>query len=68
MYTCGGVMATYFWHDRNALGVDGAQVGIFKQADQVRFRRFLKRHHGSGFEANIDLEILRDFADEALEG
>ena len=28
-------------HDRDSLGVDRAQVGVFEQANQVRFGRFL---------------------------
>ena len=36
------------WHDGHALGVDGAQVGVLEQADQVGLGRFLEglRTHG----------------------
>ena len=29
-------------HDGNALGVDGAQVGVFKQTNKIGLRCFLK--------------------------
>jgi hypothetical protein len=31
-----------FGHDGDALGVDGAQVGVLEQADKVSLRGFLK--------------------------
>ena len=33
-------------HDGDALGVDGAQVGVLEQAHQVRLGRLLERHDG----------------------
>ena len=30
------------WHDGDTLGVDGAQVGVLKQADQVSLRCLLQ--------------------------
>ena len=54
-------------HDGDALGVDGAQVRVFEQADQVRLGRLLKRQNRRGLEAQIRLEVLRDFAHETLE-
>jgi len=47
--------------------VDGAQVGVFKETDEVRFRRLLERQHGGALEAQIRLKVLRDFAHETLE-
>ena len=32
-------------HDGDSLGVNGAQVGIFKQTNQVSLASFLKGHH-----------------------
>lgn len=29
-------------HDRDTLGVDGAQIGVLKETDQISFCRFLK--------------------------
>ena len=54
-------------HDGDSLGVDGAQVGVFEQANQVRFGRFLQGQDRGGLESQVSLEILRDFSDQALE-
>ena len=54
-------------HDGDTLGMDGAQVGVFKEADEVRFGRFLERQYGGALESQIRLEVLRDFAHETLE-
>ena len=35
-----------FWHDGHSLGVDGAQVGVLKETDEVSFACFLKGHDG----------------------
>jgi len=57
-----------FGHDGHALGVDGAQVGVLEEADEVRLRGFLERQDGVRLETKVRLEVLRDLADEALEG
>ena len=54
-------------HDRDTLGVDGAQVGVFEQADQVGFAGFLQGHDCRALETQIGLEVLSDFTNEALE-
>jgi len=54
-------------HDGNALGVDGAEVGILEEANQVRLRRLLQGHHGRRLEAQIRLEVLGDLANETLQ-
>ena len=54
-------------HDGHSLGVDGAQVGVFEETDQVSLRSFLERHDGRPLEAEISLEVLRDLANETLE-
>ena len=54
-------------HDGDALGVDGAQVGVLEQAHQVRLRGLLQREHGRRLEAQVGLEVLRDLAHQALE-
>ncbi|KAF0687840.1 Uncharacterized protein FWK35_00028913, partial [Aphis craccivora] len=41
-----------FWHDRDTLGVDSAQV--------VRFAGLLQRHDGRALETQIGLEVLSD--------
>lgn len=54
-------------HDGDALGVDGAQVGVFEEANQVCLAGFLERHHGGALETQIGFEILSDFTHETLE-
>mmetsp|Transcript_47384 Transcript_47384/g.135594 ORF Transcript_47384/g.135594 Transcript_47384/m.135594 type:complete len:232 (-) Transcript_47384:58-753(-) len=56
------------WHDGDALGVDGAEVGVLEQADQVRLCRLLQGQHGLRLKLEVRLEVLRNLADEALEG
>uniref|UniRef100_M8AXL3 Uncharacterized protein n=1 Tax=Aegilops tauschii TaxID=37682 RepID=M8AXL3_AEGTA len=55
-------------HDGDALGVDGAEVGVLEEADEVGLGGLLERGHGGGLEAEVGLEVLGDLADEALEG
>jgi hypothetical protein len=54
------------WHDGDALGVDGAQVGVLEQADQVSLGSLLQGKHGLGLEAQVVLEVLGDLANQAL--
>ena len=55
-------------HDGDALGVDGAEVGVLEDADQVGLGGFLEGHDGRGLEAEIGLEVLGDLTDQSLEG
>jgi hypothetical protein len=55
-------------HDRHTLGVDGAQVGILKEANKVGFRCFLERQDSRGLETKIVLKVLGNLTDKALEG
>ena len=57
-----------FRHDGDALGMNSAQVGVFEKTHQVRLARLLQRHDGGALEAQVGLEILRDFTHETLEG
>ena len=54
-------------HDRHSLGVDGAQVDVLKQTDQVSLARLLQSHHGRALEAQISLEVLCNLTHQALE-
>ena len=56
------------WHDGHTLGVDGAQVGVFEETDQVSLAGFLKGHDGGALESQISLEVLSDFTHQTLEG
>lgn len=55
-------------HDCDTLGVDGAKIGVFEKTDKVRLRGFLEGENGSRLESEIVLKVLRNLADEALEG
>ena len=47
--------------------MDGAQVGVLKQTDQVSLARLLQSHHGRALEAQISLEVLCNLTHQALE-
>ena len=55
-------------HDGDALGVDGAEVGVLEEADQVRLGCLLQGEDGGGLKAQVRLEVLGNLAHEALEG
>ena len=55
-------------HDSYSLGVDGAEVGVLEETDEVGFRGLLEGHDGGGLESKVGLPLLGDFADESLEG
>ena len=54
--------------DGDTLGVDGAQVGVLEEGDEVGLNGLLQSTDGGGLEAQVGLEVLGDFADKALEG
>ena len=56
------------WHDGDALGVDGAKVGILEETDKVSLGRLLEGHDGRALEAEVSLEVLSDLTDKTLEG
>ena len=55
-------------HDGDTFGVDGAQVGVFKEPDEVGLGSFLESHDGRGLESEVSLEVLCDFTHQTLEG
>ena len=55
-------------HDCDSLGVDGAQVGVLEESDQVCLGGLLEGHDGRRLEAEIGLEVLGDLTDKSLEG
>merc|ERR1719220_900346 len=55
-------------HDGHPLGVDGAQVGVLEEADQVGLGRLLESANSRGLEPEVSLEILGDLPHQALEG
>ena len=55
-------------HDGDSLGVDGAEVGVLEEADEVGLSSFLKSKNGGALESEVALELLSNFSDESLEG
>ena len=55
-------------HDGDPLGVDGAQVGVLKEADQVGLAGLLQSHDSRALEPQVGLEVLGDLPHQALEG
>jgi len=56
------------WHDGHTLGVDGAQVGVLEQTDQVGLTSLLQSPNGGTLEPEICLEILGNLPHQPLEG
>ena len=55
-------------HDGHTLGVDGAQVGVLEESDQVSLAGLLEGHDGGALESEVGLEVLGDLTDQTLEG
>uniref|UniRef100_A0A7N0ZUQ6 Uncharacterized protein n=1 Tax=Kalanchoe fedtschenkoi TaxID=63787 RepID=A0A7N0ZUQ6_KALFE len=47
--------------------MNGAQIGILKESNQVRLSGLLQRGHGAALKPQIRLEILRDLTHQPLE-
>ena len=47
----------------DTLGVDGAEIGIFKERDEVSFDGFLEGTDSGRLEAQVRFEVLCDFTD-----
>lgn len=60
-------MATYGL-DGDTLSVDGAQVGVLEERDEVRLNRLLERTDGRRLESEVRLEVLGDLTHKTLEG
>ena len=48
--------------------MDGSEVRVLEEANKVRLSGLLEREDRGALEAQVRLELLRDLADEALEG
>lgn len=57
-----------FGLDGDPVCVDGAQVSVLKQANEVGLCGLLEGGDGRGLEPQIGLEPLSDLSDEALKG
>ena len=55
-------------HDGHTLGMDGAQVGVLKETNEVSLRGLLEGHDSRGLEAKVSLEVLGNLTDQTLEG
>jgi hypothetical protein len=53
--------------DGDALGVDGIEIGVLKEHDEVLLSSLLEGPDGLGLEAEVRLEVLSNLADEAPE-
>jgi hypothetical protein len=54
--------------DGDTLGVDGAEVGVLEEGDEVRLNGLLESADGRALEAEVGLEVLSDLTDKTLEG
>lgn len=54
--------------DGDTLGVDGAQVGVLKEGDEVGLDGLLKSTDGGALEAEVGLEVLSNLTNQTLEG
>jgi len=54
--------------NRNTLGMDGSQVGVFEERHEISLTSLLKRQDGRGLETEIGLEVLGNLTNKALEG
>lgn len=48
--------------------MDGAQVGVLKQGDEVGLNGLLESTNGRGLEAQVGLEVLGNLTNQTLEG
>ena len=54
-------------HDGHTLGVDGSQVGVLEQTNQVGLGSLLEGKHGRALEPQVGLEVLGNLTNQALE-
>lgn len=47
--------------------MDGAQVGVLEEGDEVGLNGLLKSTDGRGLEAEVGLEVLGNFTNKTLE-
>lgn len=55
-------------HDRHTLGMDGTQVGVLEETDEVSLAGLLQSHDSGSLESEVGLEVLSDLTHEPLEG
>jgi len=52
----------------DSLGVDGSQIGVFEEGDEVGLSGLLKGTDSGRLESEISLEVLGNLSDKSLEG
>jgi histone H3 len=55
-------------HDSHTLGVDGAQIRVLKETHQISLGAFLEREERSTLKTKIRPDLLRNLANQSLEG
>ena len=55
------------WHDGDSLGVDGAEVSVFEETDQVGLGGFLEGEDSGALESEVVLVLSGNFTNESLE-
>jgi hypothetical protein len=55
-------------HDGDSLGVDGGEVGVFEETNEVGLSCLLEGEDGGGLESEVVLELRSNLSDESLEG
>merc|ERR1712079_593182 len=55
-------------HDGDTLGVDGAQVGVLEQTDEIGLAGLLQSSDGCALEPEVGFEVLSDLSHQTLEG
>merc|ERR1712099_112207 len=65
--SCLRTLATETAGKLDALGLDGAQVGVFEERDQVGLNGLLQSADGRALEAEVGLEVLGDLTNQTLE-
>lgn len=56
-----------FGHNGYTLGMNGAEVGVLKEADEVSLARLLESHYSRTLEPEVGLEVLSDLTNQPLE-
>jgi len=56
------------WHNSDTLGVNGAQIGVLEESDQISLTGLLESTNGSRLEPQVSFEVLSDFSHKTLEG
>ena len=54
-------------HDGDSLGVNGAEIGVLKETNQVRLRRLLESSHSAALKPQIRLKVLSNLPNQPLE-